>query len=294
MIDYTFIIPHHNSPELLNRLLDTIPQRKDIEIIVVDDNRDVDKKPQVSRDDVNVILLSKEKSKGAGYARNVGLDMAKGKWLMFADGDDYYVDNFIEDLDCYKNSEYDIIYFDAYLNYTLGDELCKYEKGFIHNCIINYENSAKTTYDKNLFVLSSNTPWCKMMRREFVLSTKCRYEEIPISNDASFILNVGVKANIIKTVNKKIYFYMLNPQGITYVKRPLNHYYLALKSSIRLNVLKNSCGCWKLIKYPGFHVENILRDHGRLACCRLFLYRLLHDPTMVSVAIKKMWVYIRK
>lgn len=36
--NYSFIIPHHNSPDLLNRYLKSIPQREDIEIIVVDDN----------------------------------------------------------------------------------------------------------------------------------------------------------------------------------------------------------------------------------------------------------------
>ena len=39
MINYSFIIPHHNCPKQLNRLLDSIPQREDIEIIVVDDGK---------------------------------------------------------------------------------------------------------------------------------------------------------------------------------------------------------------------------------------------------------------
>lgn len=57
MINYSFIIPHHNGLILLNRLLDSIPQRSDIEIIVVDDNSDELQKPQISRSDIQIISL---------------------------------------------------------------------------------------------------------------------------------------------------------------------------------------------------------------------------------------------
>ena len=42
-INYSFIIPHKNIPDLLQRCLDSIPRREDIQIIVVDDNSDLDK-----------------------------------------------------------------------------------------------------------------------------------------------------------------------------------------------------------------------------------------------------------
>lgn len=42
-IVYSIIIPHKNIPDLLRRCLDSIPQRPDIQIIVVDDNSSPDK-----------------------------------------------------------------------------------------------------------------------------------------------------------------------------------------------------------------------------------------------------------
>ena len=112
MINYTIIIPHYNCPDLLNRLLDSIPQRMDLEIIVIDDNSFLDKRPKVCRNDVKVIQLQAEESKGAGYARNVGIKHAVGEWLLFADSDDYYMNNFVNKLDDFKDSKYDIIFFD--------------------------------------------------------------------------------------------------------------------------------------------------------------------------------------
>ena len=90
MFSYTIIIPHKNCPDLLKRCVDSIPVRDDVQIIVVDDNSDEDKKPSIERKGMEVVLLDASSSKGAGRARNVGLKHAKGKWLLFADADDYY------------------------------------------------------------------------------------------------------------------------------------------------------------------------------------------------------------
>ena len=40
--NYSIIIPHKNIPQLLKRCLDSIPQRDDVQIIVVDDNSSSD------------------------------------------------------------------------------------------------------------------------------------------------------------------------------------------------------------------------------------------------------------
>ena len=43
-INYSFIIPHKNCPDLLQRCVDSIPERDDVQVIVVDDNSDEGKK----------------------------------------------------------------------------------------------------------------------------------------------------------------------------------------------------------------------------------------------------------
>lgn len=61
MYTYNIIIPHKNSPKLLQRCLDSIPRRDDLHIIVVDDNSDSDKVdfehfPGYDRNDVELIF----------------------------------------------------------------------------------------------------------------------------------------------------------------------------------------------------------------------------------------------
>ena len=112
MFNYSFIIPHKNCPGLLQRCVDSIPERNDIQIIVVDDNSDPDKKPSIERKDVKVILLDAEHSQGAGRARNIGLKYAIGKWLLFADADDFYTSEMLSVLDKYSSTDIDVLYFD--------------------------------------------------------------------------------------------------------------------------------------------------------------------------------------
>lgn len=93
MVNYSIIIPHKNIPDLLQRCLDSISPREDVQVIVVDDNSDLlivdfEHFPGIDRDDVELIFP--KDGKGAGYTRNVGLDHAVGKWLLFVDADDFY------------------------------------------------------------------------------------------------------------------------------------------------------------------------------------------------------------
>ena len=73
-MNYSIIIPHKNTPDLLYRCINSIPQRKDLEIIIVDDNSsenivDFDNFPGLNRENTTVIF--NKAGKGAGNARNI-------------------------------------------------------------------------------------------------------------------------------------------------------------------------------------------------------------------------------
>ena len=113
-INYSIIIPHKNIPDLLQRCLESIPRREDVQIIVVDDNSDSGKVdfghfPGIGELCVEVYFT--KEGRGAGYARNIGLKYARGKWLLFADADDFYNTDFLSVLDEYCHQDIDILYF---------------------------------------------------------------------------------------------------------------------------------------------------------------------------------------
>lgn len=118
----SIIIPHKDIIDLLMRCLKSIPVSEDIQVIVVDDNSPdadtyLERYPELSRPYLEFIRAPK--NGGAGYARNIGLDHAKGKWLLFADADDLYVDDMYSIIRPYANSKADIIFFKEKVCYLM-------------------------------------------------------------------------------------------------------------------------------------------------------------------------------
>ena len=132
--NYTVIIPHKNRQQLLKRCLDTIPRREDVQIIIIDDKSDpevVDFQHFPGLHEKNTEVYFTKEAKGAGYARNVGLDHAKGKWILFADSDDQYLDNLEEEMDNYVESEADMIVFRQKRKNADGIDIeCQYDNMF--------------------------------------------------------------------------------------------------------------------------------------------------------------------
>ena len=105
---FSIIIPHKGIPDLLMRCLRSIPVSADIQVIVVDDNSPdadtyLERYPELSRPNLEFIRTTK--GGGAGYARNIGLDHAKGEWLLFADADDFYVEDMYDIISSNADSE---------------------------------------------------------------------------------------------------------------------------------------------------------------------------------------------
>ena len=97
--NFTIVIPHKNTPTLLERLVDSIPPRDDLEIIVVDDHSDadvVDFNHFPCKDRAGLAVVMNKECHGAGYARNCALPLAKGRWILFADSDDFFNSGFNE------------------------------------------------------------------------------------------------------------------------------------------------------------------------------------------------------
>lgn len=184
-INYSIIIPHKNLPDLLKRCLKSIPRRDDVQIIVVDDNSDpsiVDFEhfPGVGEKCVEVYFT--KEGKGAGYARNVGLEHAKGKWLLFADADDFFTTNIDSLMNKYVNSEHDIIFFNAESRYS--DSLEPAQRNIRLNHLILYENVQKLKYQ-------FYPPWCKIIKRELQYKNKIYFSETMAANDVVFSVTSG-------------------------------------------------------------------------------------------------------
>lgn len=212
---YSFIIPHHNTPDLLQRLIDSIPQRDDIEIIVVDDNSDEDKKADISRSDVKTIFIDREHTKGAGRARNVGMDAATGEWLLFADADDFYKPNFIDVLDEYKEDDIEILFFNVDSVDSVTLQPIESRSRIARGVIEQYDGSKESA---DILLYMAWSPWRKMQRASFVKKYGFRFEEVPKGNDVFFTFQTSYFAKKWKVDKRVVYTLTYYKNSITFGK----------------------------------------------------------------------------
>ena len=87
---FSVIIPAHNEQEVIAKALSSIRQQtfKDYELIVVCDSCTDNTKVIAESYEAKVIEVNVHSS---GAARNAGLDVAQGDWILFCDADDWYL-----------------------------------------------------------------------------------------------------------------------------------------------------------------------------------------------------------
>lgn len=206
--EISIIIPHYNTPRLLKKLLDSIPDIEEIEVIVVDDrsNLNVEEYKECIKkySNRNICFLANDSlGKGAGVCRNIGIAKAVGKWLLFADADDYFTDNFYEELESYINSDAEIIYFiPTSIELDTGEEGIRHIE--IERLVKNYidESNKKNELELRYRFIQ---PVCKLIKHELVSCKKIFFDEIMVSNDCMFSVKTAFYANKIMASDKVIY-----------------------------------------------------------------------------------------
>lgn len=211
MFEFSIIIPHYKSIDLLEKLILSIPKKKNIQVIVVDDSgqkSEVIKIEEmlfdISRTEVQVILNDGE-NHGAGIARNIGLKYAKNEYLLFADADDYFVNNAFEMIaNVLENNENNDIYLFKPESVILetGEKSLRterYEKLFEM-----YEKSMDRYTLLNL-KLGFITPWSKVYSRNFINNNDIEFDPLEVSNDVMFTTKAALATNLIYVSQEVIY-----------------------------------------------------------------------------------------
>lgn len=187
--NFSILIPHKNTPDLLRKCIASIPHRDDVQIIVVDDNSDpaiVDFDHFPGLDDPFVEVYLTKEGRGAGYAKNVGLPHVKGKWLMLIGADDYFHDNASDVFDQCLDNDADVIYFklDAY-NVVTGE---KCDRG---TSITEAIDEGLSTGDFTPLILQS-ADGGRFVRTSIIFENGLRWNEVMWGNDVVFSARLAV------------------------------------------------------------------------------------------------------
>lgn len=206
MCKLSIIIPHYNAPLLLMNLLQTIPSAPDIQVIVIDDNSDkfyTSKLNKVKKYKNVEFYYNLTGIKGAGACRNIGINKAKGDWLLFADADDYFINNFYSIVKQYFNSEYDVVFF-VPTSVNLNDGAKAKRHLNYKKRILNYKRNP-TLGSENDLKYKFSVPWSKLINRDFIIQNNIKFDEVIASNDVMFSTQVGYHLKKFEVSREEIY-----------------------------------------------------------------------------------------
>ena len=204
----SIIIPVYNAEKTLKKTMDSVFNQTDpeFEIILVDDGSSDSSGTLCdgySKSDSRVKVKHIENS-GVSRARNEGIKVASGNYIMFLDADDVIEPNLLEDnYRIIKENAPDVIIFG--FRYVLPDRIKNNE---IDQTGI-FLGDDKRFFDERLEVVVEremmNAPWNKIIRRELILENGLQFDErFSILEDALFSVSVCAVAKTI-CVNSKIY-----------------------------------------------------------------------------------------
>ena len=214
---YSIVIPHYNIPQLLQRCLETIPVRDDIQVIVVDNNSNTENRiaarkacdqfPQVE-------YIQDEVGNGAGHARNIGLEHVKGEWLIFSDADDFFYTSYWQYIDKYIDAtSADIIYFRSICVDSKTLEKSDGGKNSCDKLVCNYLSMKKDA--ENELRLLHTVPWSKVFKAEFVIREHIIFDETQTANDVMFSILTGSMAKKIEAYDNFMYVITIRNGSLT-------------------------------------------------------------------------------
>lgn len=219
------IIPVYNVENYLRESLDSVINQtlNDIEIICIDDgstDNSLEILREYSKKDTRIKVISKE-NEGQGPTRNLGIELAKGKYISFVDSDDIIKSNMLETLyNKMVQNDLELVMcpierFDNETGEKLGESWyydLKYLDG-LNKEVFNHKDTKKFTF--NVAV----TPPNKLYKKSFLLKNNIKFPTGVLFEDEVFFIKVYTLANRISIVNHALYCYRVNRKGSTMKKR---------------------------------------------------------------------------
>lgn len=203
----SIIIPAYNVERYIEKCVTTCLMQtySNIEVIVINDGS-TDNTAKIldelgSKNDR--LKVTHTKNAGVSSARNTGLDIATGEWVVFVDGDDYIADNYIE--------------------YMLSlVENNQAEFGLSKNAFV--KKDEEQTKDETITMLSKEDAialllsprvivgcWNKIYKRELLLKNNIKFsKDLFYGEGLQFITTVAFFANKVAVGDRKVYYYRRN------------------------------------------------------------------------------------
>lgn len=242
-------------------------------ILVVGDSKDNSNKicEEYQRKYNNITVL-KQIGKGLSDARNCGMNIANGEFVMFVDGDDYILtqefQNTLKKLKFFKNDQFDVLVSDYYMVNESNKIVSQSSQ--IEDTIEPIRDYKHIEHFMKKYVCFWNV-WRYIYRREFLINNNIIFKENSLSEDIDYTTKVFMKA-----------------ENVLYYHNPYYCYRVGRKNSL-MNVV-NIKRVSDTIKIIESNVDYILKSDKfgyKELMIRKFLFEyILNIATIYEVPIK--------
>lgn len=210
MLKFSVIIPIYNVEKYLDKCVQSILDQtyENLELILVNDGS-TDKSEEIclryAARDERIRYISSE-NRGAGPARNLGIEASSGDYLVFCDGDDFYEKTALQSFADAAFDEPDLI-ISSYREFKQTDsgDICFGLENLLQNKHLTEVTEIRGWYAD--YFPKGFTPWAKAYRRATVVENTIYFPNLLRWQDGIFNLYYFEYVRHLKIISKTTYNY---------------------------------------------------------------------------------------
>lgn len=218
------IVPVFNAQKYIEKCINSLTAQSDrnLEIIFINDcSHDSSLEKIKSIYDNRIKIVDCKINIGVAAARNIGLAIAKGKYIGFVDPDDFIDENFFGHL--YRKAR--INNADIAMTNSIVRMTDDGESFGLKSSGNNSNEKELNSRDRMRIALTTGVSWNKIYKRDFLLKNMIHFPEIKtMGTDNYFTALSLILANKVVTTNKVSYFYRENPNSIIRKKKDESYF----------------------------------------------------------------------
>ncbi len=266
----SIIVPVYNVEKYIEKCIDSILNQtyKDFELILVDDgstdNSGVICDEYAKKD--NRIKVIHKVNGGVSHARNMGLEVALGKYVVFCDSDDYVSSQYLNDLICANAIKNDSLVVSDIFEFTedIDTKACEssYENSYR---IISLDNMNEQDFSLLFLQYKLWGPYCKLFSSEIIKTQNIKFDtNLKTAEDFCFNMQYLKYVNNIIFLNVKNYYYRVG-------YKPLELKYITESDILSIHAISE-----KLTEYAvRGNIYNYVKDKiATLVANKIFFHRL--------------------
>ena len=216
MFKISIIIPVYNVEKYIEKCINSVLLQTftNFECIIIDDGS-TDNSGVIcdgyAKKDYRIKVIHKENS-GVSSARNTGLDIAKGEWIAFVDGDDWVDEKYLEFL--YGNAvTYNVDVSICGVN-TFKDGKVSHRDKYLYDATLTSNEAISLMFDRKYSF--GGFSFNKLLRKQLIERGNFRYgEEVKYLEDVQFFYNIFKITNKIYYSPQPYYFYRQIESSVT-------------------------------------------------------------------------------